>query len=125
MLALPTVLLHHVTDAGSHYDWLLGDPMDVTGRLWTARVGVPSRHWRDARRFAAEPLGPHRRRYLTYEGEIGGGRGRVTRTDRGVVIPRLWTRGRIVVQVRMTCFTGLIDLRRGGPALWRARCLAL
>lgn len=32
---------------------------------------------------AATPLGPHRRAYLTFEGEVSHGRGTVSRVDEG------------------------------------------
>src|SRR5690349_7523608 len=73
MLRLPTVLLRHEAPDGSHYDWLLADPRtahDPESRLWTARVMEPSSRWAELGMWDLQPIGAHRRIYLTYEGPI-------------------------------------------------------
>jgi hypothetical protein len=74
------VLLRHETPAGyprpSHWDFMI----EVAGALRTwALAETPT----DGRDIEAERLADHRIAYLELEGEISGGRGTVTRTDRG------------------------------------------
>ena len=73
------VVLHHTGYPGQpdHFDLMLA--VDDAGPLrtwrlirWPAEVGD-----------AAEPIHDHRRRYLTYEGPISGGRGKVRRVAAG------------------------------------------
>lgn len=84
------VLLEHRTDEPSgmgsargpsriHWDFLIevpGQERLATWRLADNPIG-------QAGAVTAERIGDHRRVYLTYEGEISGGRGRVRRIDRG------------------------------------------
>ena len=121
MLPQPTVLLHHVTAAGSHYDWLIGDPREPEGRLWTARTMHDSRAWARRWSWAVQPIGAHRRHYLTWQGPIAGGRGAVRRVDAGRARPRLWSADRIVVDLRMRRCAGRVELRRMSDAVWIAR----
>lgn len=83
------VLLEHALPDGTiHYDWLV------------ARNGPGDAETRDVRTFrcagrvdrlevgqwcACEPIEDHRRRYLTYEGLVEPGRGRVRRVASGVL----------------------------------------
>lgn len=123
MLTLPTVLLLHETRAGTHHDWLLGDPTRAgapDAPLWTARVATPTWHWRAARRLHLTPLPPHRRAYLAYQGPVAGGRGAVRRLDAGTVQPELWAASRIVLNVEMRWFRGRMELVKRSPALWDA-----
>ena len=74
------VLLRHETPAGyprgSHWDFMI----EFAGalRAW-ALAETPT----DGRDIEAEKLADHRIAYLELEGEISGGRGSVTRSDRG------------------------------------------
>lgn len=54
------------------------------GPLLTFRVGERIDR-PEARSFRAQRLGEHRAAYLTYEGPVSGGRGRVTRVAAGDV----------------------------------------
>lgn len=119
MHRLPTALLLHRTAAGSHYDWLIADPCEPGGRLWTARVGLPSRGWLAAGAFELVSIAAHRRAYLCYEGPVPGGRGTVRRVDEGFVLPRLWRAGRIVLELEMRRVRGRAELRAIGPGRWR------
>jgi len=124
MHALPTALLLHVTRRGRHFDWLLGDPRDVGGRLLTFRVAWPFDAWASMRSWNLEPLAPHRRAYLAYEGGISDGRGQVRRIDEGVFVPVLWTPSRTIIELRTRRFTGSIELRRVSDRLWRGRMIS-
>jgi hypothetical protein len=79
------VVLHHETPRGyprpSHYDLMLESGELESGsalRTW-ALPRLPEREVE----LAAEELPPHRRAYLDYEGEVSGGRGKVTRVAAG------------------------------------------
>lgn len=80
-----TVLLQHdLPDGSFHYDWMI-QPDEagaglITFRVWT-RIDHPT-----CRGFEAQRLADHRIAYLTFEGDIGGGRGRVRQLARGTVM---------------------------------------
>lgn len=73
------VLLEHTTDGAVHWDLLVETPDSDRLAAWRL-LACPLTTETDIR---AEPIPPHRRAYLDYEGEISGGRGRVRRLDRG------------------------------------------
>ncbi len=70
-----TLLAHHTEPL--HYDLLLERP----DSCWTWRLTAPPGEPLEATRIA-----DHRKHYLTYEGEVSGGRGRVERVDRGTYV---------------------------------------
>ena len=115
-----TVILHHTSRHGSHYDWLLEDPAQPGGLLWAARVIHASDAWLSMGAFTLQPIAPHRRRYLSYEGPISGGRGQVRRVDEGVFVPRLWCEHRTVLDVSLGRFEGRVEMRRVSAACWKA-----
>lgn len=79
--SVPSVILRHDTpDGGWHFDWMI---LRESGGLMTFRVAV--RPDEASGEFEATRLADHRAAYLEYEGEISGGRGRVTRVARGEV----------------------------------------
>ena len=82
MLQLPTVILHHQTLAGSHYDWLWLDPV-TRDQLLGFRIPCPPNQWLSLGSFLMQPLAPHRLTYLTYQGIISGKRGRVMQIAKG------------------------------------------
>ena len=72
------VILHHKGQGGEHWDLMLEDGLVLaTWQLSARPTGDPGES------IAARALGHHRKRYLDYEGPIGGDRGQVTRYDRG------------------------------------------
>jgi len=105
---------------GQHYDWLLGDPHQPAGRLWTARVAAASEHWAVLRRVRLVPLAEHRRRYLTYQGPIAGDGGEVRRMDAGAAVCRLWTERRMVVDLAMRGYIGRVEIFRRAGGCWEA-----
>jgi hypothetical protein len=126
MRKLATALLLHTTGSGSHYDWLVEDPTVEAGAersLWAARVARGSGEWARLGHFGLTPLPLHRRRYLTYQGEISGGRGWVRRVDEGSVLPLMWAQGRRILAVRMQGFCGRVEMRADGLRHWRAWCI--
>lgn len=76
------LLRHDLPDGTHHYDWMLERPDG--GALLTFRVALriddPA-----CTRFDGVRLADHRAAYLTCEGEVSGGRGRVTRLASGTV----------------------------------------
>jgi hypothetical protein len=77
------VLRHDEPGGGFHFDWLLERPWGVGGGLVSFRVGVMPLS--AAGDFSATRMVDHRNVYLEYEGEISGGRGRVSRVAWGSV----------------------------------------
>ena len=123
MLRLPTVLLRHQTKAGVHHDWLLADPRDPSGRLWTARVAPPSRDWPALRSWRLTVLPPHRRRYLTYQGPVASVGGSVRRIDAGTFVPLRWTSRVILIDLSLRDCAGLVRLEATASGAWRATLL--
>jgi hypothetical protein len=121
MVWLPTVVLHHRTTAGSHHDWLLADPEEPLGLLWAGRIPAPPRSWAAVGTWPVHPLPPHRRRYLTYQGPLTGGRGVVRRCAAGLHRPLRWSATRRWLVVRFPGCRGRVLLERWGGGLWRAR----
>lgn len=69
------LLRHTLADGSEHFDWML----ERGGVLLTWRV----REIPVVGEVAAERLADHRVAYLSYEGEVSGGRGRVVRVRAG------------------------------------------
>ena len=84
MLKLPTVILHHKTFTGTHYDWLWLDPV-TRNHLQGFRIPYPPNQWQNQGAFLATPLPPHRLIYLNYQGKIANHRGSVTQIAKGFV----------------------------------------
>lgn len=81
---LRTVVLRHTQlDGSSHFDWMIERPEPTDDRsLRTWRTGIRPDQ---ASAFQGQQIGDHRSVYLEYEGELGGGRGRVERLASGLV----------------------------------------
>ena len=136
------VLLHSVPGAGVHAEWMIApaEPATADERvLMTWRLDEPigrllAESPEALGEFDAVRIVDHRFRYLTYEGEVSGGRGTVRRIAEGAV--RMAEEGshRVVLNVE---FTGRVVLEgdRVGDAplasdagdpplgLWRFRVL--
>lgn len=107
------ILRHDTPDGGAHFDWMV--PAE-SGRLMTFRVDT--RPDEAAVRFEATRLVDHRVAYLDYEGEISGGRGRVTRVARGEVRLLELADDRVVVEGWYAAADGT-DIR--APSRWTGR----
>ncbi len=112
------VVQEHFTEP-HHYDLML----ERGEALATWAVPVPPEEIEGA--VEAPRLADHRRRYLTYEGEIGGGRGRVRIHDRGAYEEEAWEDAEIRVTLAGERLSGTWRLTaagrddaRGRP-LWR------
>lgn len=114
MKPYPTVVLHHVNGLDSHYDWLLQAPPGVLpdtpgslnteagrekGLLWTARIEHPPWRWQSMGHMKIQPIAPHRRAYLTYQGAVSHQRGTVLRVASGHYLPLQWTSSDAVLQI--------------------------
>lgn len=125
MYALRTAVIEHTNAHGTHHDWLiedptLPDPKAPDARLWTARVLPPPEQWPALGRFMLQPIPPHRRHYLRYQGEVSGNRGRVRRVDAGRCWPVLWTQGQIVLDADLQSCRLRLKLNRLGGTRWSA-----
>lgn len=114
MQPLRTAILEHTTATGVHHDWLIEDPRlpnlkAPDAKLWTARVTPPPQDWPMLKRIDLTTIAPHRRDYLTYQGPIAGGRGRVRRIASGICFTTLWANDRIVLTLKTD--TALLDLQ--------------
>ncbi len=78
------VVLKHVRDADTHWDLMLQMPDKELLATWRIRV-APSLWIGHFGPIPAWQLPDHRMEYLHYEGEISGGRGRVSQVDGGVL----------------------------------------
>lgn len=98
------VILEHRWN-GVHWDFMLeGD-----GALATWAIDSPIRPGVD---LLARRLADHRPAYLDYEGEISGGRGRVSRIDQGEYDVAVWSDRCVRVELRGARFRGRSELRR-------------
>lgn len=120
MATLATVLLRHETVDGCHYDWLLERPDRPEGALWTARATSPTWCWLAALTWDLQVIADHRRDYLTREGPLSGGRGRVRRVDAGVVTVQDWSAERIAFDLAMRHCRGTVELIHIAGDRWRA-----
>jgi hypothetical protein len=77
------LLLHELPDRSWHYDWMIqpsgamSDARLISFRV-LARPDDPS-----LTDFSAERIGDHRADYLSFEGQVSAGRGRVRRVGEG------------------------------------------
>lgn len=73
------LLLHELPEGTRHFDWLVEQPgaVGLLSFRVADRIGASG--------FDAERIADHRREYLSYEGEVSGGRGRVQRVAEGTV----------------------------------------
>ncbi|QDU34439.1 hypothetical protein KS4_25090 [Poriferisphaera corsica] len=123
MEMLPSVLLRHEGYGEGHFDWLLGEPGvvydgDEEKRLWTWRIDVGSDAWEMGKEYAMVRNFDHRARYLSYEGEISGGRGEVRQVDKGVHEVEEWGEGRIVTRIDFEKFEGIAEIRCIKGEIW-------
>ncbi|MFI4861706.1 MAG: hypothetical protein ACIAXF_13630 [Phycisphaerales bacterium JB063] len=104
-------ILEHSTDPGVHHDLLIEDPAlpaascDDDPTLWAVRIAPPPHRWQGLRTLELTPLPHHRRRYLTYEGPISAGRGRVRRVAQGDAELLAWSNTRRVIRLAIAGHT--------------------
>lgn len=79
------LLAHSAAPKGDHFDWMIQDGDEPESPLRTWRVMVRLDQLVAGDWFIAEQLAEHRAAYLTYEGPVSGGRGKVERVSAGQV----------------------------------------
>ena len=85
------LLRHQTAPEEHHFDWLLAPddaehrPDDRVLRCFRVRVRIDTLEAGQA--FEADRIDDHRWRYLTWEGELSGGRGTVERVNAGSWTP--------------------------------------
>ncbi|MCH8804788.1 MAG: hypothetical protein IH986_01710 [Planctomycetes bacterium] len=95
------------------------------GAHWDLMIELPGREKLATWRLAHDPIthvgaieavriGEHRRVYLHYEGDIGGGRGSVRRVDRGESVLLESSEERIVVELRGAALRGRCEIAHVG-----------
>lgn len=131
---LATVLLKHENPPApdvDHFDWMLTNPDDPHGLLWTGRVMTPVEQWNRLDGFEFLEIHPHRRLYLSYEGAIAPSpdqphlaRGSVRRIACGSFSPLLWQQERRRLELRMAQAQGIMEMIRHHAGSWQCRLLA-
>lgn len=113
-------MLDHQCGPGSHFDWMIEDPSATGGEalLCTWRVASAPDQWAKLGRIELTRLGDHRRAYLTYEGELTGGRGHVHRLDEGEAAIVSWTPDAAELDLTLRSFTGRITMRQDAGTRW-------
>lgn len=130
------LLRHHTPDGRWHLDWLLERPPPRSGlqdddpTLLSFRIEPDTGDPRVPRAFEADAMPDHRRLYLTFEGPLSDGRGRVEQLATGRV---QWIRHEPAAVVLLVAWGGAPDADAitwqampidTGPA-WRFTPLAL
>lgn len=110
-------LLHHTGYGREHYDFLLERPDQERLTAWK----IFSADWTSPQ--TAVRNFDHRTLYLDYEGEIDGGRGRVTRRDTGTYETQTWTGKEIIIFLHGAKISGIVSLSRqsdteGQDSIW-------
>ncbi|GEM_PF-466274 len=105
-----TISRHTGSTEGDHFDLMLESGEAL--RTWRLHhVGFESPQ-------PARPLKDHRKKYLDYEGEVSGGRGRVQIHDTGVYSIDLWTEKLIQVSLAGSMFKTRLRLERKQGEDW-------
>lgn len=78
------VLLEHRAPAGTHWDFMV----EIPERALLATWRLSRNPIEEASPIPAERLPDHRTIYLDFEGDLGAGRGQVSRLDRGEAVVR-------------------------------------
>ena len=116
------VILRHTGHGEAHFDLMLEDgPALATWQVEAAPADLPVRSTAAARKLA-----DHRREYLTYEGPVSRGRGRVERMDSGTYELHRGEAGLWDVTLEGSALRGRFELRHVGPAAedWELRRLS-
>ena len=107
------VLLEHTVEhprRGVHWDLMI----ELPGREKLATWRLTHDPTTPAGAIEAVRIGEHRRVYLDYEGDLGGGRGCVRRVDRGESLLLESSSDRIVVELRGAALRGRYEIALAG-----------
>jgi hypothetical protein len=108
-------LLEHRQAVGVHWDFLA--EVSPTGRLLTWRLA--SNPLTASGAIESQVLPPHRRVYLDYQGPISGGRGVVSRLDRGQLDWLLLSPGHWRFMLRGETLTGNVEIVALPRGIWK------
>lgn len=97
--------------AGVHWDFMVESAPGGPLRTW-ALDAEPA----PDRAIPARALADHRREYLSYEGEISGGRGSVARWDEGTCVVEVWEPGRVRLALDGGHLRGPVELLASSTA---------
>jgi hypothetical protein len=103
------VILEHETSDGTHFDFML----EMGGVLKTWSLPQPPS---PGKNLDAEVLPDHRLAYLDYEGPISGGRGTVTRWDRGTYDAERQSGSELIVRITGEKLNGRVSLQHSPAA---------
>jgi hypothetical protein len=103
------VLEHHWN--GVHWDFMIEVSPGAALRTW-AIDGLPVA----GKELPARQLSDHRREYLTFEGNVSGGRGSVRRWDQGTCEVEVWTDDRVILNLSGSQLTGSVEFCREAGA---------
>jgi hypothetical protein len=109
-IAMPRfVILRHETSQGVHFDFMF----EAGGALKTWSLAEPPRAGVE---IECRQLADHRLAYLDYEGPISGGRGSVTRWDRGTYAVEQRSDDRWAVSLAGDKLVGRVTISRSTDA---------
>jgi hypothetical protein len=103
------VLEHHWN--GVHWDFMVEVGPGAALRTWAIDAQPVA-----GKELPARQLPDHRREYLTFEGNVSGGRGSVRRWDQGTCDVEVWTADRVVLILSGGQLTGLAEFWREAGA---------
>jgi hypothetical protein len=104
------VLEHHWN--GVHWDFMVEVGPGAVLRTWAIDAQPVS-----GKELLARQLPDHRRKYLTFEGNVSGGRGSVRLWDEGTCDVEVWTADRVVLILSGSQLTGSVEFcREAGDA---------
>ncbi len=123
--AAAVALRHDTPDGAHHFDLLFENPDQPAGQgaLIAFRTAQPPEHWPSAEPVELERIADHRRQYLDYEGEISGGRGRVTRVGRFTFYIDSFSPTRFAGRLAGEAWSGRLDLALEAGGRWVGVCL--
>ena len=107
------VILRHVTPAGTHWDFML----EKNDHLATWRINIPPEQLRSTP-ADAEKIFDHPKKFLTYEGPVNKGIGKVSRQDKGTYTIINETPEKLQIRINANILNGNYTLRQNSKDIW-------
>lgn len=108
------VILRHATPEGVHFDFML----ESEGILSTWRIDIGPEDMKTTA-AKAEKIFDHDLKFLTYEGPVNKGTGRVTAVDKGVYSVIARTADEMQIQIEAEILGGVYTLTREKESTWQ------